>query len=281
MSSSACQRLRVPALAALVLTVVGVAATTPPITAAGGDRVHAAKGKKRPPPHRPFGKPFDHEYAITAVSLKITFEVDYNIVGHALGTQNEQWQGTRTAELSTAAGGIAAFRNYLRKGETPDTQIGSLSIPARTRDYPLKAVYFKRGDTLEDQWFVFAEDPVRVNCDRHDGATSGLTARFFLQRPPEELKELFHTGPQVRAVFDTFVPDIECRDARGGFTVRYPRAAIEITTRFYGPTFFTAAKVIEVPLDREYDYKAPEGGNAHVTWRGSVTLERTKANPIK
>jgi len=280
MSSWARHRFCVAAVAASLLAAVAAAAAALP--AHRGGHAHAAKGKKPTPPKPPFGKPFDHEYAVTAISLKITFEADYNVVGHAIGTLNEQWQGTRTAELSVAAGGTAAFRNFLRKGEKPGTQVGSLTLPARTRDYPLHAVYFKRSDALEDQFFTLLEDPVRLECNQTDGATSGLTGKFFLQTPPEGLEELFHTGPHIRAEFDTLVPDITCRNANGeGFTVGYPAAAIEVKTRIYGPTFFTAAKTIEVPLDREYDYKAPEGGNAHVIWRGSVTLERTKVNPIK
>jgi hypothetical protein len=144
-------------------------------------------------------------------------------------------------------------------------------------------VYFKRNDTLEDQYFALPEDPVRLECNRIDGVNAGLTGKFFLQTPPEGLEELFHTGPHIRAEFDILVPDITCRNAKGeGFTVKYPRAAIGVQTRTYGPKFFTAtAKTIEVPLGGDYDYKAPEGGNAHVIWRGSVTLERTKAKPVK
>jgi hypothetical protein len=277
MPNRARHRLSVLALAALLPTAALV--TAAPLSVAGGERVHAAKGKKKSPHKNPFGKRFNHEYAVTAISLKIAFEADYNARNVIFGTKDEQWVGSWTVEITDAGAGTATFRNYHRKGEGPATPVGSLNIPAGSQTYSQLTKYFKRGEALEDQFWSTAVGPdVNLLCKDPLVATSALTGQFFLATP-KAFAALFPGEPTVVGEFDTFMPNIECRDKGDGFTVKYPRSS-KVTTKIYSPKLF-AGKTIELPLDLEYDYKAPEGGRAQVRWTGSLTLKQTKANPVK
>jgi hypothetical protein len=261
--------------------LAAVAAVAAPPSAAGGGAAHAAKAKKKSRPKHPFGKPFNREYAVTKINLRIDFEADYNVRPEIFGTQDEQWVGSWRVEITDPNGGTATLRNYLRKGEGPSTLVGAVSIPAESRTYSQLTKYFKKGEVLEDQFWSSARGPdVNLQCLDPLVASSPLTGQFFLNKP-NYASALFVGEPIVVAQFRTFMPDIACHNTTGdGFTVRYPVHLPDLTTLIYLPKE-VAGTTIELSLDKTVEYKAPEGGFGQVRWRGSMTLKQTKSHPVR